>query len=229
MNNTPIETVKSSRLVISMVVAGLLSGLIIIGIYLATYNTIKENKARELKEAVFKVLPGVTQMLKLQFDKNTGNFSEINSDEINQEMIFVGLNKQQQLLGFALQGEGPGFQDTIRLLYGFNPFKDEIVGMEILESRETPGLGDKIYKDNDFVANFAHLFMTGQIDLVKKGKKQRSSEVEAITGATISSKAVVKIINRSFAYWQEKLPKADFINSLNHSINHQLQDTHNAK
>ncbi len=65
--------------------------------------------------------------------------------------------------------------------------------MEILDSRETPGLGDKIYKDAAFVANFASLSVDPEIVAVKKGNKSAPNQIDAITGATISSKAVVKI------------------------------------
>ena len=46
-----------------------------------------------------------------------------------------------------------GYQDVIRiLLYGYSPEHQAIVGMRVLESRETPGLGDKIEKDPAFLA-----------------------------------------------------------------------------
>ena len=111
------------------------------------------------------------------------------------------------MLGYALTADGPGFQDTIGLLYGYLPDKRVIVGMEVLESRETPGLGDKIYKDADFKANFIELAVDPTIILVKKskGKKSAPNEVDAISGATISSKAVVRILNESVAKWNEKL------------------------
>ena len=54
----------------------------------------------------------------------------------------------------AVPAAGPGFQDTIALLYGYQPAEQRVVGMEVLESRETPGLGDKIFKDAEFVAEF---------------------------------------------------------------------------
>jgi electron transport complex protein RnfG len=73
--------------------------------------------------------------------------------------------------------------------------------MEILQSRETPGLGDKIYKDAAFVANFSALSIDPEIITVKKGAKTALNEVDAITGATISSKAVVQIINRGNQRW----------------------------
>jgi electron transport complex protein RnfG len=105
----------------------------------------------------------------------------------------------------AITGEGPGFQDIIGLLYGYLPDKRVIVGMEVLESRETPGLGDKIYKDADFIANFLELAIDPTIVMVKKGRKSAPNEVDAISGATISSKAVVRIINESNEKWLEKL------------------------
>jgi electron transport complex protein RnfG len=78
--------------------------------------------------------------------------------------------------------------------------------MEVLESRETPGLGDKIYKDADFVGSFSPLSIDPNIVAVKKGTKSRPNEIDAITGATISSKAVVRIINEAHVEWSVRLP-----------------------
>jgi electron transport complex protein RnfG len=77
--------------------------------------------------------------------------------------------------------------------------------MHILSSRETPGLGDKIFKDAEFVGNFGDLATGPEIVVVKDGR-DTENEVDAITGATISSKAVVRIINEANAFWVEKLP-----------------------
>jgi electron transport complex protein RnfG len=101
---------------------------------------------------------------------------------------------------------GPGFQDTIAILYGFKPGDKLVVGMEVLESRETPGLGDKIYKDAEWVAGFSALSVEPEIFAVKKGTKSSANEIDAITGATISSKAVVRIINETHTAWLAKLP-----------------------
>jgi electron transport complex protein RnfG len=77
----------------------------------------------------------------------------------------------------------------------------------VLESRETPGLGDKIYKDAEFVSNFSALSIEPEIVTVKKNTRERPNEVDAITGATISSKAVVRIINETHVAWAERLPR----------------------
>jgi electron transport complex protein RnfG len=79
--------------------------------------------------------------------------------------------------------------------------------MEVLESRETPGLGDKIYKDAAFQENFVKLSVEPEIVTVKKGSKAAANEVEAITGATISSKAIVKIMNNTHKEWISRLPQ----------------------
>lgn len=194
----------STRLVASLAISGFLSGLIIIGIYVATLPTITENKARELRQAVFKVLPGVSRMQKLQFDGERVVVKQDGKDDEN--TLYAGYDANHRFVGYAIASEGPGFQDTIRLLYGYQPGERKVVGMEILESRETPGLGDKIYKDAAFVANFDELEIDPQIVAVKKGTREEPNEIDAITGATISSKAVVRIINEGNQRWQSRLP-----------------------
>jgi electron transport complex protein RnfG len=202
--NTP--AVSSARLVLTLALAGLISGAAIIGIYEVTLPTITINKARELREAVFKVIPGVTQMQQLVYRDGELIFAaETRKDE---QPVYAGYDDEDIFVGYAIPAAGPGFQDTIGLLYGFRPDRQLVTGMEVLESRETPGLGDKIYKDADFVASFKALLIEPEIVVVKKGKKSRPNEVDAITGATISSKAVVRIINETHAEWSERLPPA---------------------
>ncbi len=207
MNTKKQETEKepsSRQLIMSMAIAGFISGVIIITIYLLTFDTIKENKARELRQAVFKVLPDVSQMQKLHFIDN--KLVVVQSDGMDDDMIFAGYDKDQQFIGYAIQGKGPGFQDTIHVLFGYLSATDVTSGMEILDSRETPGLGDKIFKDMDFVGEFMNHPMNKPIKAVKKGTKSQDNEIDAITGATISAKAVVRIMNKAFGTWSPRLP-----------------------
>ena len=44
-----------------------------------------------------------------------------------------------------------GYQDVIRVLYGYSFDTEAIIGIRVLESKETPGLGDKIETDPDFL------------------------------------------------------------------------------
>jgi electron transport complex protein RnfG len=198
---------SSLRLVATLGLAGLLSGLIIVGVYEATLPAIEAYKAKVLREAVFKVLPGVERMQPMVYldDQLVASDDETKADEV----LFAGYAADGKLVGYAIPTAGPGFQDIIRVLYGYLPDKRQVSGMEVLESRETPGLGDKIYKDLDFVANFDALAVDPEIVAVKKGTKTQPNQVDAITGATISSKAVVRIINEANQRWLERLSDPD--------------------
>ncbi len=198
-------TPSSLRLVLTLAVAGLISGVAIIGIYESTLPTITMNKARELQAAVFNVLPGVSHMQAFVYRDGQLLAAEPAKDE---PVVYGGYDEAGAFVGYAIPGAGPGFQDTIGLLYGYTPEHKLVLGMEILESRETPGLGDKIYKDAEWVAGFEALAVEPEIVAVKKGSKAAANEIDAITGATISSKAVVRIINETHSVWQARLPAA---------------------
>jgi electron transport complex protein RnfG len=195
---------SSLRLVLTLAIAGLVSGIAIIGIYESTLPTITANKARELREAVFKVLPGVAQMQPLVYRDR--KLVVVNVPDKDEPVIYGGYDDQGEFMGYAMPAAGPGFQDTIAILYGYKPEQKMVVGMEVLESRETPGLGDKIYKDLEFVGGFSALSTEPEIVAVKKGTKSKPNEIDAITGATISSKAIVRIINETHAAWTGQLP-----------------------
>jgi electron transport complex protein RnfG len=197
---------SSLRLILTLAIAGLISGIAIIGIYESTLPTITANKARELREAVFKVLPGVSQMQALVYRDD--ELVTVDTPDKDEPVVYGGYDDKGDFIGYAMPAAGPGFQDTIAILYGYQPGDRLVVGMEVLESRETPGLGDKIYKDAVWVAGFSALSVEPEIVAVKKGTKAGPNEIDAITGATISSKAVVRIINETHTAWLEKLPSA---------------------
>ena len=198
---------SSLRLVATLGLAGLLSGLIIVSVYEATLPAIEAYKARVLREAVFKVLPGVDHMQRMVYADGKLVASEGSAND--DDALFAGYAADGALVGYAIPTAGPGFQDIIRVLYGYLPDQRQVSGMEVLESRETPGLGDKIYKDLAFVANFDALAVDPEIVAVKKGTKIQPNQVDAITGATISSKAVVRIINEANRRWLDRLSEAD--------------------
>jgi electron transport complex protein RnfG len=191
---------SSTRLITTLSLAGLFSGLILVGVYELTLPRIEANQARELREAVFKVLPGTERFQPMGFID--GTLAEAGEDEEN--VVYAGYDQNDELLGYAIPGEGAGFQDTIKLIYGFKPAERIIVGMEVLESRETPGLGDKIYKDAAFRENFLELSVDPEI--VPVAEKTAPNEIDTITGATISSKAVANILNTTNGQW---LPRLD--------------------
>ncbi|MES9869950.1 MAG: FMN-binding protein [Sedimenticola sp.] len=203
-NSQSMKDPGSAKLALSVAFAGLISGIAIISIYEATLPTITANKAEELRQAVFRVLPGVKKMQLLEYRDN--KLVANPEPDKDAEIVYGGYDGQNQLIGYAIPNAGPGFQDTISVLYGYKPTERKVVGMWILDSRETPGLGDKIYKDAEFVANFDDLSADPEIKTVKKGTKSAPNEIDAITGATISAKAVARIINEAHAVWKERFP-----------------------
>ena len=193
----------STRLVTTLGLAGLLSGLAIVGTYEVTLPRITENQARALRAAIFEVVPGAVGFQPLE--PRDGKLA-VAADAQGAD-LFAAYDAAGRFVGYAITGEGPGFQDTIGLIFGFAPAEANVVGMQVLESRETPGLGDRIFKDPEFVGSFRSLAASPEIVVVPKGTAAAPHEVDGITGATISSKAVAKIINASLARWADSLPE----------------------
>ena len=108
--------------------------------------------------------------------------------------LYKVFDDNKNRLGYALPYEGNGFQGKIRLMVGVKDDLNEIIGLEVLEQVETPGLGTKITEE-PFTDQFKDLKAEPQVDWVKGAPATKPNEIEAVTGATISCKAVVDIIN----------------------------------
>lgn len=204
-NKNTIEEYSSSRLITTLGFAGFLSGLLLVAAYLYTLPMIEANKAKALEKAIYQVLPGCTNFETLVL--TNGKLDVIKELKATagskaDKSIYAGYDDAGQFVGFAIPSEEPGFQDLIVGIFGYQPEQNMIVGFEILESKETPGLGDKIIKDRAFRVQFESLSSKPTIVAVKRGEKQKPNEVEAITGATISSKTVVRLLNNGVEEWQ---------------------------
>jgi len=195
-------------MMVTLGIAGMCSGLAIVGIFLVTQPLIERNRAEAMEAAIFRVLDGAKT--RVAFVLRNGKLTRFESPSGSlpkEEAVYAGYDAKGKLVGFAIPAEGPGFQDTIQLIYGYSVAKQRVVGMEVLESRETPGLGDKIMKDPKFLGSFRDLAVKPEIVAVK-GERTEPNEVDAISGATISSKAVVRIINQSNSRWLGRLAQA---------------------
>ena len=127
-----------------------------------------------------------------------------------EQLVYAGYDDAQQLVGLAVEAQGMGYQDVIALIYGYSFAEQAIIGIQVLESKETPGLGDKIETDPAFLENFQGLdvsvrgdgsALANPIVPVKHGEKTQPWEVDGITGATISSVAIANLLDRSAQYW----------------------------
>lgn len=195
---------SGTRMVLVMGMIGLIASVLLVGTYRLTEPRIAANRAAYLERAVFDVLPGAVRKATFVV---TGTGVSVAADETaSQERLFAGYDGEGRLVGVAVEAHGQGFQDVLKILYGYVPDCQCIVGMKVLETKETPGLGDKIEKDPAFLANFEALDATlnasadalgRRIGLVKHGQKSHPAEIEAITGATVSSRAVADILHAS--------------------------------
>jgi len=192
------------RLVITLALAGLFSGLLIVGVYEITLAPITANREASLRRAVLEVIPGSTRMQPLVWGGTT--LDPVVKPEAGALVIYAGYDDAGVFQGYGIPAHGPGFQDDIALIFGYAPAERKIVGLVILESRETPGLGDKIYKDEAWVTAFRSLAVDPEVVVVKDGA-QTANQIDAITGATISSNAVVKIVNAANGEWLERMPE----------------------
>lgn len=206
----------SARLIATVGLAGLISGLAIVGSYELTLPRILENQAAALRAAVFEVVPEAASLSPL-VERDGALAPEIPSaagagdgKAAGSADVFAAWTAAGEFAGYAIAAEGPGFQDTIKLLIGFDAERRRVVGMQVLESRETPGLGDKIYKDAAFGAEFRDLAVSPEVIVVPKGTNDAANAVDGITGATISSKAVARIVNGAAARWKDRLPPQGF-------------------
>lgn len=192
---------SSMQMIMTLAVAGFFSGFILVCAYVFTLPQIERNKEEALQEAVYRVLPGCKKFDAMILVNGELSRQENQSDR-SVPRIFLGYNEKGSVIGFAIPGNEPGFADMLRIIYGFDGVGKMVIGYEVLDSKETPGLGDKIYKDKHFVSNFTALAVDPKIEPVKTGKKTKPNQVETITGATISSKAIVRAMQKSLDTWR---------------------------
>jgi len=108
--------------------------------------------------------------------------------------VFLGLDQDRQI-GWGFLMSGPGFVDAITLVAATDFNVSKLLGIGILEQKETPGLGAEMVKPF-FLERFPGLSLAREISLVKNVAGNReNNEVQAISAATITSEAVLQIIN----------------------------------
>ena len=114
------------------------------------------------------------------------------------------LSDDGRCAGWAFVCEGAGFQDKIKVVLTVDSEFKKLCGFGVLFSNETPGFGDKI--KNDYYRNQFIGAPIAELILSKSGDdKKIDAEIIAITGATVSSEAVVQILNNYIEQVKTKL------------------------
>ena len=185
--------IKQSALVLILaVVFG--SGLAVI--YAWTNPLYLANQEKATLESIAKTIPGADTAQNLQ----TSEVESIEGCKLYRVFDSPEPGKEK-LLGWAYVAKGKGFGGDIKLLIGLNPQADGLLGIDVLEDVETPGFGNYINDEKRWKSKFRPrdgkaLSLDRNLVVIKTTPK-KPYQIQAITGATISSKAVVSIINNT--------------------------------
>jgi len=169
------------------------------GLLIAVANAAWEGRIRQNEEDKFNNLAGEMLPEAASFEIAVEKV-EVESGKGKKKATSIKKAKSAdgKCVGWAFKCEGSGFADKIKLVLAVDAGFEKLRGFGVLASNETPGFGDQIklpYYRNQFVGAPAV-----ELVLVKTGDSSKiDSEIVAISGATVSSEAVVEIINEFLA------------------------------
>lgn len=196
--------VTTWKLLVTMGGGGAVAGLIIVLFYAWTLPRVEAYKAGVLRGAIAEVLHDPARCDTLWFVGGALTLQRPGGDTAKvTERVFLGYDAAGTPVGFAITAAEAGFADFIEMIVGFDPGTHTVLGLKVLSNKETPGIADKVFQP-PFLAQFRARI--APLKGVKAGGAAAdSSAVEMITGATISSRAVIRGINKAIARWQPVL------------------------
>jgi len=166
-------------------------GLLIAVTNAALSGRIELNKVAKLNELTKALLPAADRFQPVQADIEVA----LPDGSKEKMMVFEALSKDKQRVGWSFNAHGMGFSGTIEMVVALDKDFQKIMGFDILSSSETPGFGDRIKSDwyrQQFVGAPAD-----RLSLVKVADPAiKDEQIVALTGATVSSQAVVDTVNR---------------------------------
>ncbi|NBG88960.1 RnfABCDGE type electron transport complex subunit G [Isachenkonia alkalipeptolytica] len=158
------------------------AGLILGGVNSMTADIIEERAIEESMEAIEAFFPGLEEAGIIED-------GDILAYDLVEEVYEV--SEGGNVIGYTIKTVANGYDGPIEVLTGIN-MDGEITGIEIISQTETPGLGDRITEE-DFKDQF-------------EGQSSDSEvEVDVLSGATVSSDAVVNGVNAAANVFEEEL------------------------
>lgn len=136
----------------------------------------------------------------------------IKADSIDKlPVVIYTASKAGDVVGYAVQTmTKEGFGGIVRLMVGFTP-AGEVINVNVLEQSETPGLGTKMADEGNPLINSIKGQQLAEKKLVggKLAVTKDGGDVDALTAATISSRAYVDAINRAWVAYKSVSAKAE--------------------
>jgi Na+-translocating ferredoxin:NAD+ oxidoreductase subunit G len=176
-----------TNMVLTLVVITSLAGLCLAGVKNLTADAIAKAEKDKLESALKVVLP--------EFDNDISKaMKEVKITE-KDKLIFYYAKKGDELVGTAVETyTSKGFSGKFRIMVGFRP-DGSIINTSVLEHFETPGLGDKMdAAKSKFPLQFIDKNPASFNVMVTKD----GGEVDAITAATITSRAFSDAVQRAY-------------------------------
>ena len=159
--------------IIKPVIAIAAAALILLGSKAGLAGMAEANAAKELNEMLATILPGDTE------------FTEEAYDGGDEAILAV----YKGTTGFVVNTTAYGYAGNIELLVGVSN-EGTVTGLVVRDLSETYGLGANALTDTEFLKQF----------LGTSGDAEVGNNIDAITGATVSSKAVTRAVNAAVAY-----------------------------
>ena len=171
------------NMLIVLTLVALVSGLALAFTYTVTKEAREQAKLKSTLTALEKVLP--------EFDNQPND--EKYSVSGYEELEFYPAKKDGERVGTAIKTySDAGFSERIRIMVGFDT-DNKIIDTWVVEQKETPGLGTKMKE-----AKFRDQFKDKDPASFKIKVKKDGGEVDAITAATISSRAFCEALERAY-------------------------------
>ena len=181
-------------------------GASLAGIQLTLAPKIEANKLNETLEKVPELILGADAARALAEEDRQMDIERQYMEAGNKIYSVFQARTGGKTDGWVVKASGQGYADKIELLVGVNAKAETITGLFILDQKETPGLGNKIMEPA-WRNQFNDKATQQQLTAVKT-KASKANEINAITGATISSKAVCDIVNQSLNNLRQPLVNA---------------------
>jgi len=165
-------------------------GLLIAMTNAALSGRIEQNMAAKLNDLTKTLLPGAEVFQPVAADIQV----TLPDGSKEKARIFEILSGAKQRIGWSFNAHGSGFAGPVELVIAVEKDFQKIMGFDVLASSETPGFGDQI--KSDFYRKQYTNTPAERLALVKMGDPAVvDAQIVAITGATVSSQAVVNIVN----------------------------------
>ncbi len=200
----PVPAVPFLPMIRTLGLVSLICGFSVTLAYQWTKPFVEENQRITTERAVRAVLPqaAVQKALVLGVD----GVAPATADSPAEDTVYVGYDAAGKIVGIAARGAARGYADLVHLMYAYDPACQCINAVRVTKMNETPGLGDTVLKDPDFKRNFEALdarvnaegtALANRIVTVKHGTKREAWQIDAISGSTVTSKAMGRALDQS--------------------------------